>query len=145
MASDTTRSDPQEAYDDEPASRLWTGMMGFASIMLVLIGGFHVLGGFIALLENRVYDPDASELLLFQSYAGWGIAHMALGTLAFLTGIALFYRRPWSRVTTIVIASLSAVTNLAFLSASPGWYGMLIIFDVLVIYAVTVHFEDVRE
>ena len=144
MTSNTTRSDPEEAYD-APASRLWTGMMGFASIMLVLIGGFHVLGGFIALLENRVYDADASELLLFQSYAGWGIAHMALGTFAFLTGIALFYRRPWSRVATIVIASFSAVTNLAFLSASPGWYGMLIVLDVLVIYAVTVHFEDERE
>ncbi|WP_416952903.1 hypothetical protein ACNKF0_13625 [Nocardioides sp. T5] len=144
MASDTTRSNPQDSYD-EPVSRLWTGMMGFASIMLVLIGGFHVLGGFIALLENRVYDVNSSELLLFQSYAGWGIAHMALGTLAFLTGIALFYRRPWSRVATIVIASFSAVTNLAFLSASPGWYGLLILLDVLVIYAVTVHFEDERE
>jgi hypothetical protein len=48
-------------------------------------------------------------------------------------------------VTTIVLASVSAVTNLAFLSASPGWYGSLILFDVLVIYAVTVHFEDVPE
>jgi hypothetical protein len=144
MTSNTTRSNPQDAFD-EPASRLWTGMMGFASIMLVLIGGFHVLGGFIALLENRVYDVDATDLLLFRSYAGWGIAHMALGTLAFLTGIALFYRRPWSRVATIVIASFSAVTNLAFLSASPGWYGLLIMLDVLVIYAVTVHFEDERE
>ena len=144
MTSETSRPNPQDAFD-EPASRLWTGMIGFASIMLVLIGGFHVLGGFIALLENRVYDVDATDLLLFRSYAGWGIAHMALGTLAFLTGIALFYRKPWSRVTTIVIASLSAVTNLAFLSASPGWYGLLIMLDVLVIYAVTVHFEDERE
>ena len=144
MTSNTTRSDPEEAYD-APASRLWTGMMGFASIMLVLIGGFHVLGGFIALLENRVYDADATDLLLFQSYAGWGIAHMALGTLALLTGVGLVMRKPWSRVATMVIASFSAVTNLAFLSASPGWYGLLIMLDVLVIYAVTVHFEDERE
>lgn len=145
MASDTTRSDPHEAYDDAPASRLWTGMMGFASIMLVLIGGFHVLGGFIAVLEDRVYEADAAELLLLTDYTWWGIAHMTLGVLAFLTGIALFYRRPWSQGATIVLASLSAVTNLAFLSASPGWYGMLILLDVLVIYAVTVHFEDERE
>ena len=144
MTSDTTRSHRLPA-EDPPSSPLWTGMLGFASIMLLLIGGFHALGGFIALLENRVYDVNASELLLFRSYAGWGIAHMALGTLAFLTGIALFYRRPWSQGATIVIASLSAVTNLAFLSAFPGWYGLLILLDVLVIYAVTVHFEDERE
>ena len=144
MTSDATRSHRLET-DDAPGSPLWTGMFGFASVMLVMIGGFHVLGGFIALLENRVYDVDATDLVLFRSYAGWGIAHMALGTAAFLTGIALFYRRPWSRIATIVIASLSAVTNLAFLSASPGWYGMLILLDVLVIYAVTVHFEDQRE
>jgi hypothetical protein len=144
MTSDTTRSQRLEA-DDAPASPLWTGMLGFASIMLLLLGGFHVLGGFIALLENRVYDVDASELLLFRSYAGWGVAHMALGTAAFLTGIALFYRKPWSRIATIVIASLSAVTNLGFLSAAPGWYGVLLLLDVLVIYAVTVHFDDERE
>ena len=144
MTSDTTRSDPQEAFD-APVSRLWTGMLGFASIMLVLIGGFHVLGGFIAVLEDRVYEADAAELLLLRDYTWWGIAHIALGTLAFLTGIALFYRRPWSQGATIVIASLSAVTNLAFISAAPGWYGFLLLLDVLVIYAVTVHFEDQRE
>ena len=143
MTSDATRSHRLEA-DDAPTSPLWTGMLGFASIMLLLLGGFHVLGGFIALLENRVYDVDASELLLFRSYGGWGIAHMALGTAAFLTGIALFYRRPWSRIATVVVASLSAVTNLAFLSAAPVWYGILILLDVLVIYAVTVHFDDER-
>jgi hypothetical protein len=144
MTSDATRSHRLET-DDAPVSPLWTGMLGFASIMLLLLGGFHVLGGFIALLENRVYDVDASELLLFRSYAGWGIAHMALGTAAFLTGIALFYRKPWSRIATIVIASLSAVTNLGFLSAAPVWYGVLILLDVLVIYAVTVHFDDERD
>jgi hypothetical protein len=144
MTSDTTRSHRLEA-DDAPSSPLWTGMLGFASIMLLLLGGFHVLGGFIALLENRVYDVDASELLLFRSYAGWGIAHMALGTAAFLTGVALFYRRPWSRIATVVIASLSAVTNLGFLSAAPVWYGILLLLDVLVIYAVTVHFDDERD
>ena len=144
MTSDITRSHRLET-DEAPASPLWTGMLGFASIMLLLLGGFHVLGGFIALLENRVYDVDASELLLFRSYAGWGIAHMALGTAAFLTGIALFYRRPWSRPATIVVASLSAVTNLGFLSAAPVWYGVLILLDVLVIYAVTVHFDDERD
>jgi len=144
MTSDTTRSHRHEA-DDAPSSPLWTGMLGFASIMLLLLGGFHVLGGFIALLENRVYDVDASELLLFRSYAGWGIAHMAIGTAAFLTGIALFYRRPWSRIATIVIASVSAVTNLAFLSAAPVWYGLQIVLDILVIYAVTVHFDDERD
>ena len=65
MTSDTTRRRAQEVVDDDaPASRLWTGMMGFASIMLVLMGGFHILGGFIAVLEDRVYDADAAELLL---------------------------------------------------------------------------------
>jgi len=144
MTSDTTRPRRNDEVD-EPGSPLWTGMMGFASIMLMLLGGFHVLGGFIAMLEDRVYEVDASELLLANDYTWWGVAHMALGVAAFLTGVALFYRRSWSRLATIVIASLSAVTNLAFLSAAPVWYGLLILIDVLVIYAVTVHFEDERD
>ena len=141
MTSNTTRPD-RDDEDYASGSPLWTGMLGFASIMLLLLGGFHALGGFIALLEDRVYEVDASELLLFNDYTWWGIAHMALGVAAFLTGIALFYRRSWSRPATIVVASVSAVTNLAFLSAAPVWYGILILLDVLVIYAVTVHFDD---
>jgi hypothetical protein len=37
------------------------------------------------------------------------------------------------------------VMNLGFLSAAPVWYGILLLLDVLVIYAVTVHFDDERD
>ncbi len=139
MTYDTTRQ-----AVDAPESHLWTGMMGFGSFMLLLIGGFHVLGGFIAVLEDRYYEVSSSQLLI-ADYTWWGIAHMALGVFAFLTGIALFYRKSWSRAATMVVASLSAVTNLTFLSAAPGWYGLLIALDFLVIFAVAVHFDDEPE
>jgi hypothetical protein len=140
MTYDTTRQ-----AVDAPESHLWTGMMGFGSFMLLLIGGFHVLGGFIAVLEDRYYEVSSSQLLIAVDYTWWGIAHMALGVFAFLTGIALFYRKSWSRAATMVVASLSAVTNLTFLSAAPGWYGLLIALDFLVIFAVAVHFDDEPE
>jgi hypothetical protein len=140
MAHDTKRL-VSETIDEPSGSHLWTGMIGFASMMMLLLGAFHVLGGFIALLEQRYYNISSADLIL-ANYTWWGIFHMALGAAAFLTGIALFYRQSWSRPATVVIATLSAMANLTFLSAAPGWYGLLIVLDFLVIYAVTVHFED---
>jgi len=126
----------------ETGSRFMRGMLGFASIMLMLNGGFHVVGGFVALLEKDYYQVGSSELVVSVSYTAWGIAHMALGTVVFLAGVALFYRQPWARVVAVIVAAFSALTNLTFLSAAPVWFALMIVLDVIVIYAATVHFDD---
>jgi hypothetical protein len=45
----------------------------------------------------------------------------------------------WARVLGIVIAVVSALVNIAFLSAYPLWSTIIIALDVLVIYALAVH------
>jgi hypothetical protein len=44
----------------------------------------------------------------------------------------------------IGLAGLSAIVNLGFLSAYPVWSTIVIAFDVIVIFALTVHWKDVR-
>lgn len=131
----------------EPAAprRLWSGMIAFASFMLLLAGGFHVIGGFVALLEDDHYNVDSDELMVTLSYGTWSVLHMALGVGMFLAGAALFFRKSWARVVAVVVAALSALNNLVFLSAAPGWFGLMILLDILIIYAVTVHYDDELE
>lgn len=141
MAQQATASDGQPSYE-EPASGLWSGMIGFASFMMLLVGGFHVIGGFVALFEEDQYRVGSTNLMISVDYDVWGIAHMALGAGLFMAGVALFFRKDWARVVAVILASVSAVTNLAFLSAAPVWYALMILIDILIIYAVTVHFHS---
>ena len=134
MTRDTAESDGH--------ARLWSGMIAFASMMLLLVGGFHVIGGFVALLEDNQYEVGASELMISVNYKVWGVVHMTLGVTMVLAGVSLFYRRTWARVVAVVVSSISAITNLAFLSAAPIWYALMILIDILIIYAVTVRADS---
>jgi hypothetical protein len=51
----------------------------------------------------------------------------------------------WARVAGIAVAMVSALVNLAFLSAYPVWSLTVIALDVLVVYAIAVHGEELQE
>jgi hypothetical protein len=57
-------------------------------------------------------------------------------------GIGMLQGRTWGRVLGIGLAVVSALMNLGFLSAYPVWCTVIIAFDVIVIYALTVHWAD---
>jgi hypothetical protein len=44
-----------------------------------------------------------------------------------------------------MLATLSAVVNIAFLSAYPIWSTIMITIDILVIWALTVHGSELRD
>ena len=140
MSNDTPPVASQQEEEDEP--RGWYGLIAFATYVLLLVGAFHIVGGFVALFEDDVYEVPSSDLVISVDYNAWGFAHMALGLGMILASYGLFWGKTWARVVTISIAMLSAVTNLAFLSAAPVWYTMMIVLDILVIYAVTVYGGD---
>jgi hypothetical protein len=137
VVNHSTAADDQQDAEREP--RLWYGLIAFATFMLVLQGAFHVVGGFVALFEDDSYLVGEQDLIVTVDYTVWGIAHMALGVGMCLAAYALFWGKTWGRIVAVVLALTSAITNLAFLAASPFWYGLMIALDVLVIYAVTTH------
>jgi hypothetical protein len=44
----------------------------------------------------------------------------------------------------VIIAAVSALVNVAFLAAYPFWATIVITFDVIVIYALTVHGSETK-
>ena len=64
--------------------------------------------------------------------------------MALVAGVGLLTGATWARVLGVVVAMVSAIVNLGFLAASPGWALIMITLDVLVIYAVTVHGREIR-
>ena len=107
--------------------------------MLVLLGALHVVQG-VAALAGHFSEPG----LLFATATAWGWAHVVLGVVAGLAGLGLLAGTTWARVLGVVLALLSAVGNLAVAGAFPVASGLLLVVDVLVVYAITVHGGELR-
>ena len=80
----THRTAAEEQQDDERPSRFWSGMIAFASFMFLLLGGFHFIGGVVALFEDEQYQVGRTDLVIEVSYAWWGVAHIALAVAMFM-------------------------------------------------------------
>jgi hypothetical protein len=144
MAKHSTTADGQQ-QDAESESRLWHGLIAFATLMLLLAGAFHAIGGLVALFEDDQYLVGERDLMVTVTYRWFGVAHLAVGVLMLLAAYALFWGRTWGRAVAIAVALVSAITNLASLSSDPSRFALMIALDVLVIYAVAVHGSENRE
>ena len=129
---------PPRYYSDDGESG-WTGYIGFAAMMLILIGCFHAVAGFVGIFKDGYYVVPKKELLVSVDYTAWGWAHLIFGIVAILVAVGLMAGKTWARIFGVAFAIVSAITNLAFLQAQPVWSTLLIAFDVVLIWAITVH------
>ncbi len=122
----------------------WVGWIVFAAVMMTLLGSFHVIQGLVALLKDEYFLVGDSGLVVSVDYTTWGWVHVIGGLIIAAAGLALFAGQMWARVVGVLVAMLSAVVNLAFLSAFPVWSALMILLDVLVIWALTVHGSELK-
>jgi hypothetical protein len=122
----------------------WVGLVIFAGVMLVMLGGFQAMEGIVAIIRDEYYLVTRNGLVIDLDYTTWGWIHLCLGLLAAAAGVGIFAGQMWARVLGIVIAVLSALANMAFLAAYPIWATIMIAVDVLVIYALAMHGREVK-
>jgi hypothetical protein len=128
----------------EPKFTAWVGWIWFASLMMILLGMFGALYGLVALLDDTYYAVGKQGLLVFD-ITQWGWIHLVLGLAAMVTGFALRRGAMWARVLAVVLASINAIAQFAFMSAHPWWALVAIVFNVLVIWAVIAHGGEMKE
>ena len=71
-------------------------------------------------------------------YTTWGWVHLIGGIVLALAGFSLFTGRLWARIVGVITAMVSAITNVAYLSAYPIRSAIMIALDILIIWALTV-------
>ena len=117
----------------------WTGgFVGFAGMMLILIGSFHAFAGLAAIFEddyfvvtrNYLYDIDVTV---------WGWLHLILGIFAIIAGFNIYSGASWGRVVGMTFAVVSAIGNFFFIPYEPVWAILIIALDVLVIAALSTY------
>jgi hypothetical protein len=117
----------------------WVGWIAFAGLIMLVLGMFHVIQGLVALFQDEYFLVGKSGLTVHVDFTTWGWIHLIGGVIIAGAGIALFTGRVWARTIGVILAMVSAIINVGFLSAYPIWSAIMIAFDVLVIWALTVH------
>ena len=133
-----------ERHASDPGEPVWVGWIVFASMMMLVVGTFQVFAGFVALLNDDYFVVRQRKLLVDMSYTAWGWTHLVIGAVAVVAGIALLAGQMWARVVGIAMALVSSVVSLGFVSAYPVWAVIVIYLDVLVIYAIAVHGQELQ-
>ena len=123
---------------------LWAGWVFFAGAMLIMMGAFQLTQGLVALLDDGFYAVSPDGLVVDVDYNTWGWIHIGIGLVGVLVGIGLMAGNLAARIAGVVIAFLSVLVNVAFVSAYPLWSVMVIVIDVIVIYAIVVHGREVE-
>lgn len=122
----------------------WVGWIYFAALMLLFAGIFQLISGMTALLNKTFYAANNGTIVVFD-IATWGWIHLLLGLFLVCTGIALFSGSQWARVIAIILAAFNFIAQFAFIGSYPIWSIIIMILDIIVIYALTIHGGEVRD
>ena len=127
-------------------SKSMEGWIGFAGILMVIIGVINLFQGLIALFEDEYYVPTGSGFLLFDLTA-WGWTLLIWGAVLVLTGFSLLSGQGWARWFTIVVVSVNFIVQLGFLGNSqyPLWSLTVIALNFVVLYALTARWSESTE
>lgn len=123
----------------------WVGWVYFAAFMMVLLGALHAITGLVALFKDQYFLVGNDGLIVTADYTAWGWAHLIGGVIVAAAGVALLTGRVWARVIAVLVTMLSILVNFAFMAAYPLWSVVMITIDVLVIWAVIVHGDELRD
>lgn len=120
----------------------WVGWVYFAGAMLLAVGGMQIIAGLVGIFNSDFYVVTESRLVAFD-YSTWGWINLGLGTLVLLTGVGVWAGLTWARVVAVLLSILAILGNVAFLPAYPLWSLVAITINGLVIYALTMHGDEV--
>jgi hypothetical protein len=125
-------------------SSAWTGWIGFAAIILAMIGAITFFEGLIAIIRDNYYVVTRQQVFLFD-VSTWGWIMLFWGVLLFLAALGLAAKSGWARWFTIFVVILNLLGQLSFLGNSGFtlWSLTIVTLDIVVLYALTARWKDV--
>ena len=124
-------------------SKSMAGWIGFAGMVMVIIGGINFFQGLIAIFEDEYYVVTRSGYLVFDLTA-WGWIHADLGDPLLLDRTGADVRRRRARWASIVVVSVNVFAQLGFLGNSnyPLWALTALTLNIIVLYALTARWNE---
>ena len=123
--------------------RAWSGWIGFAALMMMIIGAIDFFQGLIAVIRKEYYAFTPQGLIIF-NVTTWGWLAMILGIIMFLVGLGLAGGAGWARWVAIILIAVNLLGTLGWLgnSSTPIWSLTLVALQIIVFYALTARWKD---
>src|SRR5689334_23180315 len=116
-----------------------SGWVTFAGVLFIIVGGFNLIDGVVALANDEYF---IKAQLLFGDLTAWGVWWLIVGSVQVLTGIFILTRSFLSAIVGVAIAGINMFSQLLWLGTYPGWAVAAIVVDGLIIWALTVHYDE---
>ena len=127
-----------------PAASKWAGWIGFAGVLMIILGALHAFQGLIAIFRDEYFLVSSNGLAVKLDFTVWGWMALIIGVVVIVAGVCVMAGQMWARIVGVVLASLSLLGNFAILAAYPLWSLIMIALDIVIIMALTVHGSEVR-
>jgi hypothetical protein len=124
------RGMPLKTYD----SHKRVASTSFAAVLLIIVGVFHLLQGFGALLSDADFTTSKGYALGSDG-SKWGWAHLALGVAAIAAGVALRQRADWARGVAVIVATISMFGAFLWIPYQPVAAVVILVLDFFVMWA----------
>jgi hypothetical protein len=124
-------------------SRSMAGWIGFAGILMVLVGSLDFFQGLVALIEDDYFVVTPAGFLAVD-LTGWGWIMLIWGVLLVLVGLGLMAGQGWARWIAIIGVCLNVIAQLGFLGNSqyPLWSLTVMALNIIVLYALTARWSE---
>jgi hypothetical protein len=115
----------------------WSGWAMAGGMIMILVGIFRALAGFIGLFNSAwVMRGFSGYYITSSSGVAWWT--MIIGVLLVLGGLAVLAGRNWGRWVGIIFVGLAAISELFWIPIYPFWSIMILVLLALVFYGLVV-------
>jgi hypothetical protein len=123
----------------------WTGWIGFAGWLMIVIGFLDFFQGLIAIIRDKYYVLTPNQIIVFDMTT-WGWITLIWGIVLVFAGWGLLSRAGWARWFTIVAVSLNIIGQLGFVGGAqyPLWALTGITLSIVVLYGLIVRWDVVE-
>ncbi len=136
---------PETSGSQPPGgSGAWASWVAFAGIMLMLIGVFSVIAGLAAVSDDGYMTATAKDEVFLLNFTSLGVIWIVIGVLKCWAGWALIQGRTWARVLTGILVFISAISHMLDMTSQPFFSLLMIVVDLVILYAVTVRWEEAK-
>lgn len=121
----------------------WVGWAYFAGFVMMVLGGLQIIEGLAGIFRQSYFIVTQDHLLVFD-YRAWGWVNLILGIIILVAGYELFRGALWARIVAIVLAAIGIISNMAYMDAYPLWSILIIVLNILVVYALLIHGSELK-
>ena len=92
----------------------------------------------VAIIHEEVFLVTDDQIILVDLTA-WGWIHLIVGSICLVTGLAVLSGQLWAVILGVLLAMVSATTQILFITVFPLWSLAIIAIDILVLYGLVVY------